>query len=108
VAFAEAVQEMCESTGVSRDDIQHRDTTHYLNVSYKRPRRWFVRFFGDKRRKAITTLVPTREAQALASGFDVEDSPNVFGVSRVYLDEPDSLDRLRPLILRSLEICRGR
>jgi len=79
-----------------------------LHVSYQTPTRWFVRFFGDKRRTAITTLVSTEEARSLAEGFDVEDSPPVFGVSRVYLDGPDSVPRLRGLILRSLAICRDR
>jgi hypothetical protein len=99
---------MCEEVGVPRDQIHHKDTVHYFNASYQTPTRWFVRYFGDKRRTAITTLVPTEEARALAPEFDIEDSPPVFGISRVYLDGPGSLARLRGLILRSLSICRGR
>ena len=107
LAFADAVRELCEAAGVPREQILHKDTTHYLNVSFEAPSRWFVRFF-DKRRPAITTLVPTEEARGLVAGFAVEDAPSVFGVSRVYMDGPDSVPQLRGLILGSLAICRER
>jgi hypothetical protein len=107
LAFAEAVRQICSAAGVSTEHILHKDTTHYMNVSYRTPSRWFVRFF-DKKRAAITTLVPVEDARGLAGGFEVEAAPPVFGVSRVYVDGVEDLQRLRGLVLRSLDICRGR
>jgi len=109
LAFADAVRALCvASSHATSDEILQKDTVHYYNVSFSTPTRWFVRYFGDKRRKAITTLVPTEEAGRLAPGFDVEDSPPVFGVSRIYVDGPESVGQLGELILRSLTICRER
>lgn len=109
LAFADAVRGLCVAVGkVASAQIHQKDTVHYYNVSYLTPTRWFVRYFGDKKRKAITTLVPTEEARSLAEGFDVEDSPPAFGISRIYVDGPASVARLEGLILRSLAICRER
>jgi len=64
--------------------------------------------WGSAGRAAITTLVPVEDARGLARGFQVEDAPRVFGVSRVYVDRVEDLQRLRGLVLRSLDICRDR
>jgi hypothetical protein len=84
----------------------YRDTINYFNVSFERPTKWFVRFFGDSRRKAIVTLVPTVEVQAMVEGFDVEDAPATFGVSRIYIDSPAQLWALEKVLLRSLELAK--
>ena len=44
----------------------------------------------------------------LAERFEEENSRPVFGVSRVYLDGPESVTRLRGLILRSPAIGHDR
>jgi len=56
--------------------------------------------------KAITTLVSLEEAKALASGFEIEESPKAFGTTRVYIDSIDQVWALSALIMRSLEICK--
>ena len=69
--------------------------------------KWFIRYFGDSRKKNITTLVPTNEARQLAMGCEVEDSPGTFGVSRIYISEVEKLMDLGNLITRSLGLLQG-
>jgi hypothetical protein len=66
-----------------------------------------VRFFGDSRRLNITTLVPTSQARESAPNFDVEESPQVFGTSRIYFNDIAQLQDLEPVILQSLSILLG-
>lgn len=101
------VQQICGRAGVTPDDILHRDTTGYFNVSFKRPTRWFVRFFGNGKRKSLTTLVPVQEARELVPGFQVEDAPTGHGLSRIYLDSVPQLWALSSLLLRSLELLQA-
>lgn len=100
------VKRICVEAEFDADDILQRDTVNYFNVSYKRPTKWFLRYFGDSRRKAIVTWVPVDEATGLAAGFETEAAPPAFGVSRVYIDDIEQLSSLKPLIRRSLEILR--
>jgi len=107
LAFFEKVKDLCVRSGVEATDIIYKDTLNYFNVSYKRPTKWFVRFFGDAQRKGVTSWVPIEEARSLVAGLEVEDAPQSFGVSRIYIDSVDHVDALEKVILRSLEICRG-
>jgi predicted type IV restriction endonuclease len=75
-------------------------------VTFGTPPKWFLRLFSGNRNKAITTLVPLDEAKALASGFEIEDAPKVFGTTRVYIDSVDQVWAFSALIMRSLEICK--
>jgi hypothetical protein len=107
LAFFEKVKDLCVRAGVESTDILYKDTLYYFNVSFKKPTKWFVRFFGDAQRKGITLWVPSEEAMSLAEGFEVEDAPQSFGVSRIYMSSIDQISALEKVILRSLEICRG-
>lgn len=105
--FHQVVRDICVKESIPADDILFKDTVHYFNVSYQRPTKWFLRFFGSTTRKNITTHVPADEARQLAQEFEVEDSPNVFGVSRVYIENVAQLWALKDLIIRSLEIVKA-
>jgi predicted type IV restriction endonuclease len=100
----EIVKALCLHAGYDEAQILLRDTVNYCNISFGRPTKWFIRFFGDSRRLNITTLVPTSQAREAAPDFDVEDSPQVFGVSRIYFDNIDQLRALEIVILQSLNI----
>lgn len=104
--FFEKVKNVFLQSDVSQNDFHCKDTIHYFNVSYKFPTKWFVRYFGDSQRTAITTLVPTDEAKQLAEGFEIETAPSSFGVSRIYINNIEQVHELSQLIIRSLEICR--
>jgi predicted type IV restriction endonuclease len=84
--FFGVIQEICGKHGVPVEEILCRDTVNYFNVSHRRPTKWFIRFFGDTRRKCITTLVPVDDAIPLAQGFELEEAPATFGASRVHIE----------------------
>ena len=105
--FYARVKEICVAGGFTADDILSKDTTNYFNVSYQRPTNWFVRYFGDSRKKAIVTMVPVEEAQGLCPGFQVEAAPAVFGTSRIYLESITQVAGLGSLILRALQMNAG-
>jgi len=102
--FLATVTQICEKAGYSAADIVHRDTTNYFNVSYLRPTKWFVRYFSGGRRRSVVTLVPPEEARQLCPGFEVEEAPAAFGVSRVYLDNVAQLWAVAGLVRRSLQL----
>ncbi|MBI5487094.1 MAG: type I restriction enzyme HsdR N-terminal domain-containing protein [Deltaproteobacteria bacterium] len=106
--FFEVVRDICVKAGAKSEEILSRDTVNYFNVSIRRPTKWFLRFFATSKRRYIATWVPTEEARRLAPGFDVEDSPAVWGVSRVYIDGPAQLWAIKALVLRSLEVAQAR
>jgi len=101
------VVHICESEGIAPASIIYRDTVNYFNVSYERPSKWFIRYFGSSRRPNIVTPVPVDEAKQLALGFDVEEAPPVFGSSRVFLDNVAQVWAIKGLILRSLQVARA-
>lgn len=101
--FFALISDICTQAGFAREEIIWRDTTNYFNVSYKRPTRWFVRFFslkGDQ--KAIVTHVPLELAASQCNGFKVEEAPSVFGTSRIYFDSVSQVWALKDVILESL------
>ncbi|RKG90913.1 type I restriction enzyme HsdR N-terminal domain-containing protein [Corallococcus terminator] len=104
LAFFNVVRDICGKNGHSAEDILYRDTSSYFNVSFKKPTKWFVRFFGNGKRKSIATWVPVEEAKALATGFEVEAAPAAFGLSRVYIETIPQVWALKALIARSLEL----
>ncbi len=104
--FYEAVKDICAKEGVNPEEIVYKDTVNYFNVSYQHKTKWFVRYFGDARRKCVVTWVPTEEAKLLCQDFEVEDAPAGFGVSRVYIDDIAKVWTIKSLITRSLEITR--
>lgn len=107
LAFHDTVRAICARAGHSADQVLMRDTINYCNVSFGKPTKWFVRYFGDTRRKNLVTLVPTDEVRAAAPGFEIEDAPAVFGVSRIYVDNLAQLWALEPVVLRSLQLLLG-
>ena len=98
--FYQAVRDICTSAGINADDVMFKDTVNYFNVSYQRPTKWFIRFFGDAKRKNVVSPVPLEEAKQLAPNFEVEQAPPV-GVSRVYLDSGAQIRSLNELVVRS-------
>lgn len=100
--FHRLVQDICVREGATAEDILFKDTRNYFNVSYQRPTRWFLRYFGRTGRKGIISPVPIEEARSLVPGFEVEEAPSVFGVSRVYVDNVSQVWALQELVKRSL------
>jgi hypothetical protein len=105
--FFRIVREICVKFGAAAETILYKDTVNYFNVSYSRPTHWFVRFFGDTKRKNITTLVPVEEATQLAKGYEIEQSPEVFGSSRIYINDVGQIWDLKLLLTRSLAILQA-
>jgi hypothetical protein len=104
--FVDIVKQHCSAAGYDPDQVLLRDTINYCNASYQLPSKWFIRYFGESRKKNITTLVPTDEARQLAHNCEVEDSPSSFGVSRIYISEVEKLIDLGNLITRSLDLIQ--
>lgn len=104
--FCRIVREICVEAGTSPEAILSKDTVNYFNISYNKPTFWFVRFFSDTKRKNITTLVPAEEAAGLAKGFEIEQAPAAFGVSRIYFNDLAQVWDLKFLIVRSLRILQ--
>lgn len=107
LGFFRIVRDFCVEAGAPEATILFNDRMYYFNVSYGKPASWFVRFFADSKRKRITTLVPLEEAANLAKGFEIEQPPEAFGVSRVYFSELSQLKDLKFLIVRSLGILQS-
>jgi hypothetical protein len=105
--FYRIVREICVKSGAIAETILYKDTINYFNVSYNRPTHWFVRLFVDTKRKNITTLVPVEEATQLAKGFEIEQAPEAFGASRIYLNDVAQTWNLKLLLTRSLEILQA-
>ncbi|RYZ45739.1 MAG: restriction endonuclease, partial [Myxococcaceae bacterium] len=104
LAFFGVVRDICTKNGHAAEDVLYRDTSNYFNVSYKKPTKWFVRFFGNGKRKCLATWVPVEEAKTLAAGFEVEASPAAFGISRVYIQTIPEVWALKALVARSLDL----
>lgn len=104
LSFFGVIRDICTKNGHAAEDVLYRDTASYFNVSFKKPTKWFVRFFGNGKRKSLATWVPVDEAKTLAAGFEVEASPTAFGVSRVYIQSIPEVWALKSLVARSLEL----
>lgn len=105
LAFFNVIRDICVKNGHTAEDILFRDTSNYFNVSFKRPTKWFARFFGNGRRKSIVTWVPVEEAKALTADFEVEMAPPALGTSRVYIENVPQVWALKKLVARSLELA---
>jgi predicted type IV restriction endonuclease len=101
------VRDICGRNGVNPEEILHRDTASYFNVSYRKPTKWFLRLFSSGKRKSVVTWVPAEDARKLVSGFVVEEAPTNFGTSRVYIDNVAQMWALTALIMRSLELSKS-
>jgi hypothetical protein len=101
--FFEAVRMIASKAGFSGDKVLYKDTVNYFNVSYDKPTRWFIRYFGDSKRTNLTTLLSVERAQELAPGFEVEAAPSAFGQSRIYIDQVGQIWALQALVLESLK-----
>jgi hypothetical protein len=104
--FYRNVRDICAKAGIPAEDVVYRDAVNYFNVSFQRPSKWFARFFSGSRRLCLNTRVPVEEARQLAPGVEVEESPAVFGVSRIYLESAGQVWAVEKVILRSLELAR--
>ena len=102
--FFQTVRDVCSKASLPVDELVYRDNVNYFNVSFRRPKRWFVRFFANGKRRSVATLVPVEEAKALCQGFEVEAAPAVFGVSRVYIETVSQLWAIKGVVARSLEL----
>jgi hypothetical protein len=102
--FYDIARQICKGAGYNSEEIIYRDTLNYFNVSFRRPTKWFLRYFGDSKRKAIVTWISVDELRELAEDLEAEAAPNAFGVSRVYIDTVGQLWALKQVVLRSLEL----
>lgn len=110
--FYNIVKEMCSKEGSSDDDVTYNDTVNYFNILHRMPtfkaghrsQNWFVRYFGDHKRKSVVTIVPTEEAKQLCVDFEIEDAPSVYGISRIYIDSVAQTWAIKNIILRSRDI----
>jgi hypothetical protein len=105
--FYQAVRDICTAAGTKADEILCRDTINYFNVSYRTPTNWFIRFFGDAKKKNIVTRLSVDETKQLAPGFTVEQSPPAYGESRVYINSAAQIRALHDLVLRSVEVAQS-
>lgn len=105
--FHTIVADICARAGHERSRILLRDTVNYCNVSLDRPTKWFLRYFGEAKRKHLVTPLPTSVAKELAPGLEVEEAPPVFGTSRIYVSTVEQTLTLDQLVLRSLETLTG-
>lgn len=105
--FYGLVRDICGKNGVNPEEILHRDTSNYFNISYRKPTKWFLRLFSSGKRKSVVSWVPAEDAKRLVSGFVVEEAPAAFGASRVYIDNVAQMWALTSLILRSLELSKA-
>jgi hypothetical protein len=102
--FYATVKDMVERAGYEVDQVLSRDTVNYFNVSFGKPTKWFVRFFANAKRKNISTLLSIERSRELAPGFEVEEAPGAFGVSRIYITDVQQTADLEPVILQSLQL----
>ncbi len=102
--FYGVVRDICAKAGFNPEEILPRDTANYFNVSYKRPTKWFVRFFANGKRKSLVTWVPVNEAKGMAGGFEIEPAPAGLGTSRVFIDSVPQVWALNSLVTRSLNL----
>jgi hypothetical protein len=102
IEFFNAVRMIVGRGGMDTDKVLYKDTSYYFNVSYEKPTKWFIRYFGDSKRPNITTLVPVDRARELAPGFEVEAAPAAFGTSRIYLDQVGQIWALQSVVMESL------
>jgi hypothetical protein len=105
--FFGLIRDICVKGGATPEEILYRDTTAYFNISYRKPTKWFLRFFSNAKRKSIVTWVPAEEAKQLVSGFTIEEAPVAFGISRVYIESIAQAWALKSLVLRSLELSKA-
>ncbi|ADO75436.1 type I restriction enzyme HsdR N-terminal domain-containing protein [Stigmatella aurantiaca] len=106
--FFALIRDICAKGGMNPEEILYRDTTAYFNISYRKPTKWFLRFFSNNpKRKSVVTWVPTAEAKQLVSGFVIEDAPAALGLSRIYLENIAQIWALKALVLRSLELSKA-
>jgi len=97
----EIVKSICtDSPLAAMAPVLYRDTAGYFNIYAGSVRKSFVRLYFSQRRKAITTKVVHARAAMLAHGFEVEAFQEG---SRVYVNSPKDLLRLRPLLLVAFE-----
>lgn len=101
--FHELVSNICEEEGYDRSRILARDTLNYFNVSLDKPTKWFIRFFGDQKRKNIVTPLSVDLIRELAPEFEVEDCPSTFGVSRIYIDDVEQTMDLKEIVILCVE-----
>ena len=101
--FHALIADICSENGYERSRILWRDTVNYFNVSVDRPTKWFIRFFGDQKRKNVATPLPVEVARELANGFEVEECPSTFGSSRIYIEDIEQMRAMVPVVMRSLE-----
>ncbi|MCR4315875.1 MAG: type I restriction enzyme HsdR N-terminal domain-containing protein [Planctomycetes bacterium] len=99
-------RQICIRSGHLEEDFIERDTQSYLNISFKLPTKWFLRYFTSSRSKSIVTLVPVEEARTLAHGFEVETAPAASGISRIYIEHPAQVWALHKIVSRSLELLQ--
>ena len=65
--FFSFVKAICVNSGEAKEEeLIGKDTTNYYNVSYLKPKKWFVRFFGDARRKYIATPITVDDVRTIA------------------------------------------
>ena len=97
----EIVKSICaDSPLAAMAPVLFRDTAGYFNIYAGSVRKSFVRLYFSQRRKAITTKVLLARAAPLAHGFEVEAFQEG---SRVFVNGPKDLHRLRPLLLVAYE-----
>ncbi|MEZ4452301.1 MAG: type I restriction enzyme HsdR N-terminal domain-containing protein [Nannocystaceae bacterium] len=93
----EIIKGICEHSALAANaPILHRDTASWFTISVHTIRRWFIRLYFNQRKKSILTRVAPDQVKALAQGFEVDGS-------RVYINSPRDLLRLRALLLFAFE-----
>lgn len=102
LAVFEFVKKTCEMSHVNRP-IAHKDTVTYFAINLGKTTWWFLRFFSRGESECLVSKLPIDRVQALCPGMKVDEPPEAFGKSRVHLDSPDALMRVRSFIVAAYE-----
>lgn len=97
----EIVRAICaDSPLAARAPVVSRDTAGWFTIGAISPRKWFTRLYFNQKRKSIVARIAHARAVPLAPGFEVEAFQDC---TRVYINSPKDLHRLRPLLLLAYE-----
>lgn len=101
--FFEIIKEMCIKFGYDNTQIMYKDTVNYFNVSIDKPTIWFIRYFGDQKRKNVVTALPIELIKELLPKYEVDAAPSAFGVSRIYIENVEQVQEFETVVSKCLQ-----
>jgi pyrroloquinoline quinone (PQQ) biosynthesis protein C len=100
----ELVNQLCRGSANASRPIAYTDSAYCFGVHLAgEPQRWFVRALCDSERRSLVTRLSVEQARQLSPGFKVEPAPEIFGQSRILLDDVADVRKLEKTILAAYE-----